>query len=121
MTPMCSPTPAFGSFSTEPVPTPISRELETWRGRSTTRRISLRGFTLGWSISGSALPGDAFKEVQQPLVYELAVNLKTWKTLGLTVPQSLLLRANKVIQCWIVPYGSRLSRCSPQLPANLIG
>jgi ABC-type uncharacterized transport system substrate-binding protein len=36
--------------------------------------------------------------VQRPTKYELTVNLKTAKTLGLTVPQSILVRADEVIE-----------------------
>jgi putative ABC transport system substrate-binding protein len=36
--------------------------------------------------------------VQQPIKYELTINVKTVKTLGLTVPDSLLAPADEVIE-----------------------
>jgi putative tryptophan/tyrosine transport system substrate-binding protein len=36
--------------------------------------------------------------VEQPVRYEMIINVKTAKALGLTIPRSLLLRADQVLE-----------------------
>lgn len=60
------------------------------------REVFRRSASYVKRILDGARPGEI--PVEQPTRFELVVNLKTAKSLGITIPQSVLLRADEIIQ-----------------------
>ena len=105
---LLGPTPANFSLRKELAEFAISHHLPTIAAR---REEALAGILVAYGpslvenrnaatfidkILKGAKPGDL--PVERPTTYRMSINLKTAKALGLTIPKSLLLRADEVIQ-----------------------
>jgi putative ABC transport system substrate-binding protein len=78
-------------------PTPAFTDVGALIGYGPSRRALYRGAaTYVKKILDGAKPADL--PVEQPTLIELSINMRTAKTLGITIPDSLLARADRVVE-----------------------